>query len=405
MNSERLHALDAVRGFAMLAGVVLHAAMSFLPEYGALGFPIPDRFPSLALGVVYYVIHMFRMTTFFLIAGFFGRLLLHRLGAAGFVRNRGVRILIPFVVGWVVIYPTTMGAFLWAARDVPDVPAAMMSWPTLSLRHFPLTHLWFLYFLILTYVFTLVTRAAWLAIDRTGTIALHLDRWLRQQIQGPFLMIALAAPTTLALLLFAPGWRRWFGVPTPDQSFIPSVSAIVAFGGAYALGWFLHRQPDLLGVWERRWPIHLVIALAMTGVSLSLVGFAPELGPAVQGWKLAIYAASYTIGTWAWAFSVVGVALRFFNARSPVRRYLADASYWIYLVHVPLLFFLQAAVMDLPWHWSVKFFVILTTALALLFASYQILVRDTVLGVVLNGRRHGRRGRPPATVQVRPSVV
>ena len=29
----RLHALDAVRGFALLAGVVLHAAMSYLPGF------------------------------------------------------------------------------------------------------------------------------------------------------------------------------------------------------------------------------------------------------------------------------------------------------------------------------------------------------------------------------------
>ena len=28
---ERLHALDAVRGFALLLGIVLHATLSFLP--------------------------------------------------------------------------------------------------------------------------------------------------------------------------------------------------------------------------------------------------------------------------------------------------------------------------------------------------------------------------------------
>ena len=29
--AERLHALDAVRGFALLLGVVFHAALAFLP--------------------------------------------------------------------------------------------------------------------------------------------------------------------------------------------------------------------------------------------------------------------------------------------------------------------------------------------------------------------------------------
>ena len=80
-TTERLHALDAVRGFALLAGVVLHATMSFLPGFGAQGWPIVDRTPSVALGVTFFVIHIFRMTTFFMIAGFFAHLLYHRRGA------------------------------------------------------------------------------------------------------------------------------------------------------------------------------------------------------------------------------------------------------------------------------------------------------------------------------------
>ena len=93
-TAERLHALDAVRGFALLAGVVLHASMSFLPGLGAQGWPIADNSPSVALGLAFYVIHTFRMTTFFLIAGFFGRMLLHRDGVRAFVSNRTTRVIV-----------------------------------------------------------------------------------------------------------------------------------------------------------------------------------------------------------------------------------------------------------------------------------------------------------------------
>ena len=280
-----------------------------------------------------------------------------------------------------------------------------LPWPALGLREFPLMHLWFLYILILSYGFTLLTRAALVRIDSSGARRARVDAWLAALVRGPFFLIVIAAPTTLALVFYAAGWRRWLGVPTPDKSFIPQVSAVVSFGGAFALGWFLHRQPELLAIWEKRWPLHLLIGLVMTGVSLSLVGLAPEIEPAVPGLELFVYAASYTIGAWAWTVAVIGIALRFFNKRSPVRRYLADASYWIYLVHQPLLFFLQAAVMDLPWHWSIKFFAILTIALAVLFATYHLLVRDTVLGAILNGRRQGRDVTPKAVVEVRPSIV
>jgi uncharacterized membrane protein len=95
---DRLHALDAVRGFALLAGVVLHAAMSFLPGFAITGLPIVDSSPSATLGVAFFVIHMFRMSLFFFIAGFFGRLLsllsaktLSREGAKRKRRNEGER--------------------------------------------------------------------------------------------------------------------------------------------------------------------------------------------------------------------------------------------------------------------------------------------------------------------------
>jgi hypothetical protein len=115
-TAERLHAIDAVRGFALIAGVMLHATMSFLPGLGAQGWPISDNSPSVTLGLAFYVIHIFRMTTFFLIAGFFGRMLLHRGGVRAFVSNRSTRVVIPLVVGWIVFFPMIATALVWGRR-------------------------------------------------------------------------------------------------------------------------------------------------------------------------------------------------------------------------------------------------------------------------------------------------
>ena len=82
--SERLHALDAVRAFALLLGIVLHAAMSFLPSPTRFWF-IEDTHQSLVLSGVTFAIHVFRMTTFFLMAGFFARMSFHRRGTPGFI--------------------------------------------------------------------------------------------------------------------------------------------------------------------------------------------------------------------------------------------------------------------------------------------------------------------------------
>ena len=72
--SVRYHSLDAVRAFALLLGVVFHAAESFETE-AALYWAIGDNSPSLALDVFRHASHSFRLELFFLIARFFAHFL------------------------------------------------------------------------------------------------------------------------------------------------------------------------------------------------------------------------------------------------------------------------------------------------------------------------------------------
>jgi len=58
---------------------------------------------------------------------------------------------------------------------------------------------------------------------------------------------------------------------------------------------------------------------------------------------------------------------------------------------------LQVAVSQLDWPWPVKFGGILLVALAVMFASYQLLVRYTFIGAVLNGRRMRREPKLATT--------
>jgi ABC-type multidrug transport system ATPase subunit len=68
---------------------------------------------------------------------------------------------------------------------------------------------------------------------------------------------------------------------------------------------------------------------------------------------------------------------------------------------------LQVWVGHWPLHWSVKFPFILVLSFAVLFASYHFLVRSTVIGQLLNGRRHRRGaggGRHPSPTSPAPST-
>ena len=78
-SGERLHALDALRAIALLLGVVLHSAMSFLPSPVIPIWIVADNQPTPVMGAVFFAIHLFRMAAFFLIAGYFANLLLERI--------------------------------------------------------------------------------------------------------------------------------------------------------------------------------------------------------------------------------------------------------------------------------------------------------------------------------------
>jgi peptidoglycan/LPS O-acetylase OafA/YrhL len=167
-TSERLHALDAVRALALLLGVVFHAGFSFIPGMPPGLWAIVDTSPSTNVSTLLFTSHIFRMTLFFLIAGFFARLAFHRKGARAFWTDRGKRILVPLIVGWIALAPTMGVIWIWGLTKtfggtLPAPPADMPPPPAAAFRFM---HLWFLYYLFLLYVLViavrgLVVRSSW----------------------------------------------------------------------------------------------------------------------------------------------------------------------------------------------------------------------------------------------------
>jgi glucans biosynthesis protein C len=393
-DTPRLHALDAVRGFALTLGVFFHASMSYLP--GPQVWMVEDAEQSVVMGATFFVLHMFRMSLFFLIAGFFGRMMIEKRGTGGFVKDRAKRIAMPLVsfwslcIGGIVVATGFAWAIMHPAGATPPAPPQLPSQGGIA---FPLTHLWFLYVLLWFYAWALVVRGCVRALDRAGRIGATLDRVLDQLVRNPLGPAPLAVPL-LTALWFAPFWMQWFGIPTPDSNLIPNVPALCAYGTAFGFGWLLQRQMGLLEVFARRWALNLALAVALTTTCLAIGGVRPILAPAKHDTETYVFAICYGLAIWTWTFAILGAALRFLPGESRARRYLADASYWIYIVHLPLVIFLQglAGTISLPW-W-VEYPAILAVAFAIMLGSYQVLVRYTWLGAILNGRRMPKPGKP-----------
>lgn len=391
---ERLHALDALRGGALLLGIVLHATMSF-GLVSSRFWIIQDTHPSLILSLLSFTIHVFRMTTFFLMAGFFARMSFHRRGPWGFVKDRLQRIALPLVIGWPLVFVPIALVVIWAANFPNGGPLQGASGWMPALPNFRLTHLWFLYVLLELYVAMLLLRGAIVWLDASGTWRAAIDRLFAGIMRSPLAPLVLAIPIGVAFCL-DPRWINVIGVRTPDQSLITNVQAWICFGTAFGVGWLLHRQIGLLRILERRWLAHLLLAVGLiligfviSGVMVSAPG-APKLPFSFATLRLAS-AILYAPAIWIATFAVIGLALRFMSGFSPTWRYLADASYWLYLIHMPIVMALQVALSQLDWPALVKFAIILIVAIPPMLASYHLLVRFTFIGAVLNGRRAARQ--------------
>ena len=382
-QGERLHGLDGLRGAALLLGVVLHGALSFFPSQIWI---VGDDQTSVWASSLFFVIHLFRMASFFLIAGLFGHMMLKRRGTAGFIKNRLIRIAAPLAAFWGPVMAGIVAVLVWNASlhglTAADAPPP----PTYDWTNIPLTHLWFLWVLLWFYAALVIGRALVTRLDRAGALGRRLDR-LAGGLIGPWGPLVLGAPLALALWL-EPNWIAFFGIPTPDAGLVPETSALVGFGLAFGMGVLLDRRRDLLAKIEGWTPVYLGLALGAGTTALMLSGGpTPVLTPMTDPAAKALAAAAFGVATYASMFAVVGLALKFWSGHSGLRRYLADASYWIYIVHLPLVMAAQVVVQDWTMVWPIKLAVVVVGVMAVSLASYELMVRHGMMGRWLNGRR------------------
>jgi len=388
MEQTRLHALDAIRGLALLLGLIIHGSMSFWIGLEDYGFPISDQSKSLTLTYGFYVLHMFRMAVFFLIAGFFAHLSLHRKGSRDFLKDRIKRIALPMAVAWLpsmlIIVPTVM----WAAsklygREYMDVlNAAQATAPASPI----LMHFWFLYYLLWFYLIATASSLLLKKLDEKDSLMQALTRLLHFLCKARLLV--LVATAVSALVFFQrDNWVFWAGIPTPTEAIWNEAPAFFIYGMAFFIGWVFDRERDCFVVLKNHWQQYLAMALVMTVLSIPQLDAQPFAITDVPDPDKLIFALLYSMASWCWIFGLVGVGMKYFDQENDKRRYLADASYWIYLAHLPLLFFLQTVFMDWPLHWAIKFPAILVIATAILFWTYEHWVRYSFIGRTLNGPR------------------
>lgn len=356
----RYHGLDALRAFAMMMGVVLHASMFYVEGIGeGLGYELTGRLlipTSDFLGLLFFFIHIWRMPLFFLLAGFFARLIVQKRGFSGLLKNRLVRIVLP-LIGGVLVYNL---AFKFGELN-------------------ELHHMWFLRDLVLMYLLLAVMK--YLSRLTPGIVA-KIDSIFSSNGRLWLLMIVLLPATTIG----RPGFFNWINTNL-DQG--PGPFFLLGFLFVL-IGWFMHRNTHILDSLSRVWRMHALIGLVSYGAFVAIMAavLSGELDDELAGGLWILGMLIQPVVTFLLVMAFIGGTQAIFQRSNKVVSYFVDSSYWVYLLHLWVVFGIGGEIIKTanP-HPLVGAGVNIVATTLICMVTYHILVRYTPIGWVLHGKK------------------
>ncbi|RDE05801.1 hypothetical protein DVW87_11435 [Sphingomonas aracearum] len=340
----------------MLLGVVLHSSSW--------------QEPRVLFDAITLVSHSFRMGAFFALSGFLAAVALQRRSPRLWLQRRLARLGVPAVFGLLVLCPLTG----WVLSHRP--PHA--SWgPPLPYDWY---HLWFLVALLLyTPVFCLLDgwqrRSG--ALDRAVSL---LGR--PPELSRTLLLIGLAS---FALMLLAMSLVK-AALPIAYFQSFSELRNVLGYLPVALFGFTLARS-EALGRASENWRVPMVFVgvTAATYVVWFLL-VSPLVPPDARN------ILSHLIALGGAAFCPPAAFLLLFGAALRVRavpavlKTVADASFTIYLLHVPVIAAINIGFARVAWDPYFEFAITVVLSSSLTLAFHQLAVRRSpLLALLLNG--------------------
>ncbi len=257
------------------------------------------------------------------------------------------------------------------------------------LMFFPLFgHLWFLWFLC-----WLVVGFALCVLLGKALSKRNLPTWMTVSAWRYAWLI----PLTAIPQFFMGQAGNSFG-PDTSIGLIPLPAVLAYYAIFFGFGALYFDADDHEGRVGRWWWIALPVSFFL----VFPVGIAAGQQGETAG--RAVFVLSQVAYAWLVTFGMMGLFRRWCSGASKPMRYISDSSYWLYLAHIPLIIFVQYLVRDWSAPALLKFLMVCAVTSGLLLISYQLFVRYTPIGTLLNGpRRRSSTSETPVDAIVLPA--
>lgn len=382
-GENRIYGLDVLRGVAMTLGIFLHSTIAYKVGYHYGEWAFDPTFKSYFFDWLYLWINSFRMQLFFLLAGYFSHLLIYKIGLNAFFKNRLKRIGLPFLLGYFTILPLTLLPYWYVLFEREGNP-----WPQLSdffIDFFTLRttsgfmHLWFLQHLLIYYGLAI---ACCYLYNKFASLE-RKSRVLSFENVAPWRFM-------IAIVIIIGLLSQLFSTPLPNiwTGFVIPLSQFTYYAAFFIIGWVLEPNRKLFFSFQTTYKWSLIAGTLVSFFLLFLVqeyAALPSFSPAHVVLKFL-----FSLQTALLTFGFIGFFVERFRAPNAFWKYIADSAYWVYLIHMPIVLGTQLLLINTNVPGLLRFPIVLIAGIFLSFGTYQLFVRYTWVGYLLNGRRYVR---------------
>ena len=380
-------ALGYLRAFVVVLVLAHHSVIAysvfarFNSQHFLWGEPLVDTQRWFGFDLLVLYNDLFFMPLMFFLSGLFVWPSLMHKGKRAFVRDRVLRLGLPFAVGVLFLMPLAYyPSFRMTGTDI----GIFSFWQQcFSVRNWPGGPMWFIWVLL---VFDLIAARVHAVFPELGEI---LSRRATRIFNSPAaffaILVALSAIVYLPMLR-AFGPTHWFTFGPFSVWTSRLLLYVVYFSAGLCVGaygverGFLARNGSL----ARNWVRWLFVGIASYALVVALHAVYSRMGSNPISLAMrAAYGLAFVFSCGAIGFGMLALFLRFVNDRSGLFDNLHDNTYGMYLIHYIFVIWLQYILLDAPLYSTVKAALVFTGALIVSWSITATARRTPAVGRIV----------------------
>lgn len=413
----RRHELDWLRSLVVLGLIPIHAAILFS---AASDVQLKNAETNMLLTRLISYVTAFGMPLLFLVAGASSWFALGRRTPSRYIRERLIHLFLPFVFATLVIIPIQVYAVVstdphlltTAGIPMPDrhvldsyfqfYPAYLRAYGYF-VTHFSLVfvpifwgHLWFLPRLLVTSIMALPILL-YLRGSRGQRWIVRLAR-LCDRPGGIFLF---AIPLIITDIALRPGWLNKV---TAGWPLFDDWCQFTLFFLFFIWGYILYAEPRILRQVARQAPTTVILG-SLIWVVAQFIQVPNYQIPLAESLAPFLFLPFRSLMSWLLTVGMLGIGIRYLAHTNGLGRFLNDAAFPIYVIHMPVILVIAVSVLNWDASVLVKFSTIVLGSAVAILAIYEVLIKPWPAVRVLFGLKAHRydprrsTAAPPVTGQ------